>query len=118
MTGGQTEEVAACSLYFTRKMLLPRCWKASLPLCLQLGPCLSMANSGPDSLRALTPRSRQDLHSVGRASQSCCGFVWQRDPIWELNQARACSAGLHPCRVPTQLCMAGVSAGSRTCSGC
>lgn len=76
MTGGQTEEVAACSLYFTRKMLLPMCWKASLPLCLQLGPCLSMANSGPDSLRALTPRSRQDLHSwaeLPRAVVGLCG---------------------------------------------
>uniref|UniRef100_A0A803VIG2 TBC1 domain family member 10A n=1 Tax=Ficedula albicollis TaxID=59894 RepID=A0A803VIG2_FICAL len=31
MTGGQTEEVAACSLRSTRKILLPRCWGACVP---------------------------------------------------------------------------------------
>lgn len=84
--------MAACGLRFTRKMLLPMCWGSSVPLCLQLGPCLSVAHSGPDGcLHASPPRFRQDLHSVGRASQSS-GFVWKRDASQGLTQAGAWDA--------------------------
>lgn len=87
MAGGQREQVAACGLCFARKMLLPMCRGASVPLCLQLGPCLSVALSGRDAcLHASPPRSRQDVCSVGRASQSS-GFVWKRDACRGLTQA-------------------------------
>lgn len=47
MAGRQREEVAACGRRFTWEMLLPMCWGAPVPLCLQLGPHLSMAHPEP-----------------------------------------------------------------------
>lgn len=99
MARGQREQVAACGLHFTRKML---------PLCLQLGPCLSVAHSGLDGcLHASPPRSRQDVHSVGRASQSS-GFVWKGDACWDCPRlwlgCRGRAAGRCGCRVPSGAC--------------
>lgn len=47
---GRREEAAGCGLCVTSKTPFPVCWGASLPLCLQLGPCTATARPEPASL--------------------------------------------------------------------